>query len=52
MQVVLLIIKNKSSIFIETNDGMFYLNYKEIIEEENKMKLSGIDSYILNNIKK
>ena len=46
------IIKNKSSIFIETHDGMFYLEYKEILEEEKKMNLSGIGSYILNNIKK
>ena len=31
---------------------MFYLEYNEIIKEEEKMEKSGLKSYILNNIKK
>ena len=47
-----MIIKKKSKIFIETAQGMFYLEYNEIIKEEEKMEKSGLKSYILNNIKK
>ena len=45
-------IKKKSSLLIETTSGMFYLEYKEILVEEQKMLNAGLQSYILNNIKK
>jgi S1-C subfamily serine protease len=45
-------IKKKSNLLIETTTGMFYLEYKEILVEEQKMLNAGLQSYILNNIKK
>lgn len=47
-----MVIKKKSKLFIETAQGMFYLEYNEIIKEEEKMEKAGLKSYILNNIKK
>ena len=47
-----MVIKKKSKLFIETEQGMFYLEYNEILKEEEKMEKAGLKSYILNNIKK
>lgn len=46
------VIKKKGYIYIESTSGMFYLEYDKILEEEKKMLDSGLESYILNNIKK